>query len=101
MAELDESKYNGTVPDWAYGEYVWQGAYVFDISLDGLELRGGITHIDDPHLFDNVYYRYNGYYDYIVQRTLYIDDVLYTVSSMKVKMNSLETLAEINQVDLS
>nr|MQY61850.1 hypothetical protein [archaeon] len=85
--------------DNAYGEYVWQGAYVFDISLDGIELRGRITHMDDnADLLKRSYYFGS---DYSVQRSLYIDNVLYTISSMKVKMNNLETLAEINQVELS
>ncbi len=47
VAELDENDYEGEVPDWVYGEYVWQGAYVFDISPDGISLRGQITHMDD------------------------------------------------------
>jgi inhibitor of cysteine peptidase len=99
VAELDESDYDGEVPDWAYGEYVWQGAYVFDISLDGIELRGRITHMEDnADLLKSGYY-FGSYYT--VQRALYIDDVLYTISSMKVKMNNLETLAEINEVDIS
>jgi inhibitor of cysteine peptidase len=101
VAEIDESDYTGDVPDNAYGEYVWQGAYVLDISLDGIELRGRITHIDDNGLFNDVYYRYYGYYDYTLQRSLYIENVLYTISSMKVKINNLETLAEINTVELS
>ena len=99
VAELDESDYNGEVPDWAYGEYVWQGACVFDISLDGIELRGRITHMDDnADLLKSGYY-FGSYYT--VQRSLYIEDVLYTISSMKVKMNNLETLAEIKAVELS
>jgi len=101
VAEIDENDYTGDIPDNAYGEYVWQGAYVFDISLDGIELRGRITHMDDNDLLNSGYYRYYGYYDYSVQRSLYIENVLYTISSMKVKMNNLETLAEINQVELS
>jgi uncharacterized secreted protein with C-terminal beta-propeller domain len=36
-----------------------------------------------------------------VQRSLYIENVLYTISGMKVKMNNLETLAEINTVKLA
>jgi len=100
VAEIDESDYSDGVPDWAYGRHVWQGAYVFDISLDGIELRGGITHLEDGMLTDGRYYYYE-YSGYVVQRTLYMDDVLYTISSMKVKMNKLTTLAEINEVDLS
>ena len=98
VAEMDLTQYEGEPPSWAHGEYVWQGAYVFDISLNGLELRGRITHMDDTDLLKRGYY-FGSYYS--VQRSLYIDDVLYTISSMKVKMNSLETLAEINEVELS
>jgi uncharacterized secreted protein with C-terminal beta-propeller domain len=99
VAEMDPSKYAEEIPDWAYGEYVWQGAYVFDISLDGLELNGRITHMEDnTDLLKRGYY-FGSYYS--VQRSLYIEDVLYTISDMKVKMNSLETLAEINAVELS
>jgi len=99
VAEIDPNKYNGEIPDNTRGDYVWQGAYVFDISLDGLQLRGKITHMEDgTDLLKSGYYFKS---EYSVQRALYIDDVLYTISSMKVKMNSLETLAEINAVELS
>ena len=101
VAEIDENNYRDGVPDWAYGEYVWQGAYVLDISLDGIDLRGRITHMDDNTIAEDRYYNYYEYANYIVQRTFYMDDVLYTVSNMKVKMNNLQTLAEINEVDLS
>ena len=97
-AKIDPTQYDGEIPSWAYGEPVWQGAYVFDISLDGLELRGRITHMEDTDLLKLGYYFG---FDYSVQRSLYIDNVLYTISSMKVKMNNLETLTEINQVELS
>ncbi|MGV8152355.1 MAG: beta-propeller domain-containing protein [Candidatus Nanoarchaeia archaeon] len=41
-------------------------------------------------------------YDYKtqVQRSLYMDNVLYTISQSKVKANELESLEEINKVDL-
>jgi inhibitor of cysteine peptidase len=97
-AKIDPTKYEGDVPSWAYGDPVWQGAYVFDISLNGMQLRGKITHIEDAELLKLGYYFGS---DYTVQRSLYIDNVLYTISRMKVKMNSLETLAEINAVELS
>jgi len=98
-AKIDPSQYEGEIPSWAYGEPVWQGAYVFNISLDGLELRGRITHMDDNADLMKLGYYFG--YDYSVQRSLYIDNVLYTISNMKVKMNSLETLAESNQVELN
>jgi inhibitor of cysteine peptidase len=100
VAEIDEEQYPYEVPPYAYGEYVWQGAYVFNISLDeGLELRGRITHCENfSELWQKGYY-----YDFStcsIERSLYIGDVLYTISEAKVKMNSLENLAEINEVEL-
>jgi inhibitor of cysteine peptidase len=100
-AKLDPSQYEGEVPDWAYGDPVWQGAYVFDISPEGMALRGRITHMENADIIKLGYYFG---YDYSVQRSLYIDNVLYTISSMMVKMNSLDArarLAEINQVKIS
>ncbi len=98
VAEIDEEQYPSGVPPHAYGNHVWQGAYVFDISLDeGLFLKGGITHLeDDTGLMKSGYYFSS---PYSVKRSLYIDNVLYTLSDKKVKMNSLEDLEEINEVE--
>lgn len=98
VAEIDETKYEEGVPDWAYGDFVWQGAYVFDVSLNGITLRGQISHKEDGTANYGYYYYYTSP---IVQRSLFIEDVLYTISSMKMKMNNLQTLAEINEVDIS
>jgi len=97
VAEVDQSEYPEGVPSWAYGEPVWQGAYVFDISLDaGISVQGTITHIED--IADPEYYYY--YTPFAVERSLYIEDVLYTISQAKIKMNSLENLNYINEVEL-
>jgi len=97
LAEVDLSDYPEGVPSWAYGEPVWQGAYVFDVSLSaGIEEKGQITHIEN--FADPEYYYY--YSPFAVERSLYIGDVLYTISQAKIKMNSLETLAYINEVEL-
>ena len=96
VAEIDEEKYPSGVPPYTYGDYVWQGAYVFDISLEGLVLKGRITHLEDgTDLMKSGYYFSS---PYSVKRSLYIDNVLYTISDKKVKMNSLENLEEINEV---
>ncbi len=92
LAEIDRDRYPSGAPPSTYGEYVWQGAYVFHISLDGLVLRGNVTHLRDAaDLMNSAYH---------VKRALYIDDVLYTVSDRKIKMNSLEDLGEVNAVEL-
>jgi len=99
VAEIDEAKYQGEVPPNAYGDFVWQGAYVFNTSLDqGLTLRGRITHIEnDTDFMKSDYFAPSPYF---VKRSLYIGNVLYTISDKKIKMNSLENLAEINEVEL-
>jgi uncharacterized secreted protein with C-terminal beta-propeller domain len=99
VAEVDPAQYPGGIPDWAYGEFVWDGAYVFHISLEqGLELRGTITHVTDASGFAKT-----GYYNsrYSIQRSLYIDNVLYTISELKIKMNSLTNLTELGEINLT
>jgi len=98
VAEIDEAKYPNGLPSWTYGDYVFQGAYVFNITSEGFELRGNITHLeDDSELIKSGYYFSSSY---SVYRSLYIDNVLYTISAEKIKMNSLEDLAEINEIEL-
>ncbi len=99
-AMVDVTKYSEAELGWAYGEPVYQGAYVFNVSVEnGLRLRGRITHIDTPSDLQQDYYYY--YSPYSVKRSLYIGDVLYTASDAKIKMNSLENLDYINEVELS
>lgn len=99
-AQIDESDFaDGKAPDNWYGEYVNQGAYVFDISEEGIELRGTVTHIEDPEV-----YLMSGYWfesDRQVERSLYIDDNLYTLSKGMIKVNSLDSLEELAALDLS
>jgi len=77
----------------------WQGAYVFKVTLTGgFELRGGITHQDNSTSQQDYWY---GDYSKNVNRALYIDDTLYTVSNAKVKLNSLIDLTEIAEIKLS
>jgi inhibitor of cysteine peptidase len=76
----------------------WQGAYVFNISLEqGFTHEGNITHQNFNSQYD---------YDLQVRRILYIGNdisnvVLYTVSNSKVKMNDLESLETLNEINLS
>jgi len=100
VAEIDEEKYPSGVPPNMYGDYVWQGAYVFNVTIDqGLVLKGGITHLEgNSELKKSGYYFYSSY---SVKRSLYIDNVLYTISDKKIKMNALGDLTEINEIELS
>lgn len=103
LAEIDESRYaEGKVPPYAYGEYVWQGAYVFSLDTEnGFGLKGRITHLDGEEGREALLK--SGYYfrsEYDVKRSLYMDDVLYTLSDRMIKMNDLEDLDDINKVKL-
>ena len=87
------------------GDYSKESAYVFDISVEGgIELKGTITHdleVEPEEEYDpwDDYY-YMGNYGNSIKRTLYIGDVMYTVSDNMVKMDDLETLEEINSITL-
>jgi uncharacterized secreted protein with C-terminal beta-propeller domain len=89
------------------GYYSRQEAHVFNVSLeDGIVLKGTIAHVGSDEnwpykshdAFTCVYPWY--YRDYSVKRSLYIDNVLYTISDGLVKMNDLKDLNEINKIEL-
>ncbi|MCK5301200.1 MAG: beta-propeller domain-containing protein, partial [Thermoplasmatales archaeon] len=82
-----------------YGEFTYQGAYVYQLNLDGFEYRGRITHMDDSDMKQNEWYSWWSSSSYIY-RSLYIDDVLYTISDKMIKMNNLDDLNEVNSVEL-
>jgi uncharacterized secreted protein with C-terminal beta-propeller domain len=81
-----------------YGECTFQGAYVYKLNVDdGFEYKDRITH-SDGEIYDDYGWGYWG--SSTITRTLYIENVLYTISESKVKMNDLQTLNEINSVIL-
>lgn len=97
-ADIDNNDFAGEVPPFTHGEYVYQGAYVFDISPEGITLRGRVTHIDDSSEFTKSGYWF--YSDKSVKRSLYINDVLYTISDTMVKLSDLVTLTELGAIEL-
>ena len=87
-----------TSPEMSYQQPdYWQGAYVFDIDASsGIALRGKVTHMNDTQNKSEYYYDYNSQ----IRRSLYMDNVLYTLSSSMIKMNDLTTIEEINSIKL-
>ncbi len=74
------------------------GAYVFHLSLEQkIQLRGTITHLTSPDQLKTNYYYTS---PYSIQRSLYIDNVLYTISTNKIKINSLTDLTQIGEINL-
>jgi uncharacterized secreted protein with C-terminal beta-propeller domain len=74
---------------------IWQGAYVFGVSAGkGFALKGKVTHSDEDT---------SGYYwgsRDAVKRSLYIGDVLYTLSSAGIIATDLETMDPIREIPL-
>ena len=99
-----------TPVNWYYEEpqFVWQGAYVFNVDLThGIVLRGNVTQVDNaaailanPSLLYSDSYQYLNYNQFIT-REVYIGNVLYTFSDSRVQLNALDTLALLAKIELS
>lgn len=77
-----------------YGEQVFQGAYIYNVSADkGIDLKGSITHIEEynPYMYS---------YEDNIQRIIYIGDTIYTLSNSKVVATNLNTMKKISELDL-
>ena len=101
LAEIDEEKYAGEIAPSMTGEFVFQGAYVYRLNLEeGFNLLGRITHHENDDILKKAGHYYYGD-EYAVQRSLYMDDVLYTISEGKILMNALYGLELINKLALA
>ena len=76
----------------------WQGAYVFNSSLEDFTLRGTITHIENTTDINDYYWIEP---DDRINRALYINDYLYTISNLMIRISNLETLTFVEDVELS
>lgn len=96
VAKLSDAEKAGS--SWVWGDYIFQGAHVYDISVeDGFELRGTITHYDAGYDSENYW---SGVSEDI-QRILYIGDHFYTLSNEAVKANLMSDLKETKRVDFA
>jgi uncharacterized secreted protein with C-terminal beta-propeller domain len=96
---FDREKELLVIPVYSY-EYMrdgtysgYNGAFVFKITKNDIELRGLIDHSKATGA--NQYY-----YSPQVQRSLFIEDELYTMSPTLLRINSLETLKGIKDIEL-
>jgi len=68
----------------------YNGAFVFKLAKDDIELRGLIDHSGQGNKWDAA-----------VERSLYIDELLYTKSPSLLRINALDTLESVKNVTLS
>jgi len=77
-----------------------QGAMVFKVTKDGFTFRKRIDHSTGADQSETRKIYGYSYYDETVKRSLYINDILYTLSDRYLKMNNLTNLEEVKTVNL-
>ena len=77
----------------------FNGAAVFHIEKDKIELKDKIDHMDGDLGEEGSWYGY-GYYGSNVLRSLYIKEILYTMSNKFIKSNKLDDLSEVKKLEL-
>ena len=80
-----------------------ESAYIFDVNSENeITLKGVITHkskdtpIDEQEPWESSYWK--GEYGYSIIRSLYIDNVIYTLSNAMIMMNDMDDLSELNSL---
>src|SRR3989344_1922729 len=104
LYEINREQYPNGVPANAYGQLTFEGAYVLSLDLEnGLRLNGRISHLSNYDL-DRLASKKGDYYypnyNLRIMRSMYIDNVLYTVSARLVKANNLDNLEDIKSIKL-
>lgn len=97
----DEEKTTYENDPGTYGHFSYQGAYVFSITSQGFSLKDRITHLNQTNI-NKLQHRewYYGDEQSFIQRCLYIENVLYTISEAMVQTHSLDTVSFIDNVSL-
>ncbi|MHB1393519.1 MAG: beta-propeller domain-containing protein [Clostridia bacterium] len=81
----------GNMP--AYGNFTFQGAYVYNIDLTvGFKLKARISHIRDEEYSKSGGHWYDSNKN--VERIIYIGDDIYTISKGMIKANSIKDMKE-------
>ena len=78
-----------------FGDYVWQGAYVFNVSTSGFTLLGRVSQYTNGTSFAS-----SPNYNLQIERSVIIGNSLYTISQSEVLVSDLSTFASIAMVSL-
>jgi len=83
---------------WEYGDTTFVGAYVYELTLDkGFVLKAKLTDLTEDDWKKAGYYYYG---DKNIDRLIYIDDVLYTVSDLQYSAYSLKDFSKIGSLKI-
>lgn len=99
VMEGDNYQNTGMVPE--YGKFTFQGAYVYNIDLTkGMTLKGRISHLsEEDYLKSGDTWNYESNKN--VQRILYINDVLYTISDSKLMAHKINNMSKLGEIQIS
>jgi uncharacterized secreted protein with C-terminal beta-propeller domain len=100
VAQLPDELKDPDMPSNTYGDFIFQGAYVFGLDLQkGFDLKAKISHYSETEVADKSGYYWYGPKD--IERVLYIGNYLYTVSLGMVKANDMNnSYNEVNSVEV-
>lgn len=95
LAEVsgNQTYYPGSPPP--YGNYVWQGAYIFKVNSTGFTLLGRVSQYPP-----NLNYSESSTNNLDIDRSVIIGNYLYTISSGEVMASDLSTFSTIATVPL-
>ncbi len=79
-----------------YGNYVWQGAYVFSVNSTGFTLLGTVSQYPPGQTYSN--FSDNGNLD--IDRSVIIGNDLYTISPGEVMVSDLSTFSTLATISL-
>lgn len=97
---LAEYTDNSTHNPYDHGDYVWQGAYIFylDPASATITIQHQITHLTNPDVLHDDYYEWQSHF---ITRSLYINDVLYTLSPATLCYHSLTDFTPLGEIPLN
>ena len=83
---------------WTYGDMTFSGAYVYELTLEnGFNLKAKLTNLTESDWKKIGYYYYG---EKEIDRLLYIDDVLYTISDYGYGAYSLENFNKLGELKI-
>ncbi|MFX1577827.1 MAG: beta-propeller domain-containing protein [Promethearchaeota archaeon] len=97
---LAEYTDNSTHNPYDHGDYVWQGAYIFylDPTSATITIQHQITHLANPDVLHDDHYEWQSHF---ITRSLYINDVLYTLSPSTLRYHSLTDFTPLGEISLN